>query len=148
MHGRFCTTLVFSFDRISPNRNACRKKFAAIRIWRRFCADTVVLGEFERFALQDGDSLRFGVQVSECDPVKRHAQVVCTLQKGDAILMQEVVKLGKRAGRLTEKVIVDMGKVSTDMVCALQLITAILLMLEIIFTNGYFTFVNPVLLGQ
>lgn len=22
--------------------------------WRRFCADTVVLGEFERFALQDG----------------------------------------------------------------------------------------------
>lgn len=39
-------------------------------------------------------------------------------------------------------------KASTDMVCALQLITAILLMLEIIFTNGYFTFVNPVLLGQ
>lgn len=38
-------------------------------------------------------------------------------------------------------------KASTDMVCALQLITAILLMLEIIFTNGYFTFVNPVLLG-
>ena len=49
--------------------------------WRRFCADTVVLGEFERFALQDGDSLRFGVQVSECDSAKRHAQVVCTLQK-------------------------------------------------------------------
>lgn len=39
-------------------------------------------------------------------------------------------------------------KASTDMVCALQIITAILLMLEIIFTNGYFTFVNPVLLGQ
>lgn len=39
-------------------------------------------------------------------------------------------------------------KASTDMICALQLITAILLMLEIIFTNGYFTFVNPVLLGQ
>lgn len=39
-------------------------------------------------------------------------------------------------------------KASTDMVCALQLITAILLMLEIIFTNGYFTFVNPALLGQ
>lgn len=39
-------------------------------------------------------------------------------------------------------------KASTDMVCALQLITAILLMLEIIFTNGYFTFVNAALLGQ
>lgn len=90
--------------------------------WRRFCAGTVVLGEFERFALQDGDSLRFGVQVSECDSAKRHAQVVCTLQKGDTILMQEVVKLGKRAGRLTEKVIVDMGKVSTDVPCKLQLL--------------------------
>ena len=38
-------------------------------------------------------------------------------------------------------------KASTDMVCALQLITAILLMLELIFTNGYFTFINPALLG-
>ena len=38
-------------------------------------------------------------------------------------------------------------KASTDMVCALQLITAILLMLEIVFTNGYFTFINPALLG-
>lgn len=38
-------------------------------------------------------------------------------------------------------------KASTDMVCALQLITAILLMLELIFTNGYFTFINPALFG-
>ena len=29
----------FAFDRISPNINECRKKFAAIRIWRRFHVD-------------------------------------------------------------------------------------------------------------
>lgn len=38
-------------------------------------------------------------------------------------------------------------KAGTDMVCGLQLITSVLLMLELIFTAGYFVFINPVIVG-
>lgn len=38
-------------------------------------------------------------------------------------------------------------KAGTDMVCGLQLITSVLLMLELIFTAGYFTFINSSITG-
>lgn len=79
--------------------------------WRRFCANTVVLGEFDRFVLTDGDRMRFGVVISECDPRREHTRVECTLLLDGQALRQVSVLPGERCGRLTERVTVDMGPI-------------------------------------
>ena len=79
--------------------------------WRQFCASTVVLGLFDRFVLAEGDEVRFGVQVSECDPGRTHATVHCELLDGAQVLAACDVPLGVRQGRLTVPVSVGLGKV-------------------------------------
>ncbi len=79
--------------------------------WRRFCADTVVLGEFGRFVLRSGDELRFGVRVSACDPSVPAGKVTCALLKGDRVLRETAVAPGPRRGRLTERAEASLGAV-------------------------------------
>lgn len=79
--------------------------------WRQFCASTVVLGEFERFVLAEGEELRFKVQVSECDPRRVHTAVHCELLDGETVLAACDVPLGECRGRLTEPASVSLGKV-------------------------------------
>lgn len=88
------------------------KGFITPEEWRRFCAGTVVLGLLDRFVLASGDALRLRVQVSECDPVKQHTHVTCTLLRGTNVLSMQTVALGARHGRLTEPVPVDLGPVT------------------------------------
>lgn len=82
--------------------------------WRQFCAGTVVLGEFDRFVLTNGDTLSFGVQISECDPSRRHTQVTCELLEDGRNLRTVVCQPGTISGRLTERVDVSLGVVTAD----------------------------------
>ena len=72
--------------------------------WREFCAGTVVLGEFASFTGMMGEDIRFDVQISECDPEKRHTCIRCTLMDGERELYACDVAPGARQGRLTEAV--------------------------------------------
>lgn len=72
--------------------------------WREFCAGTVVLGEFASFTGVMGEDIRFDVQISECDPEKRHTCIHCTLMDGERELYACDVTPGARQGRLTEAV--------------------------------------------
>lgn len=82
--------------------------------WRQFCAGTVALGQFERFVLQSGDELSFGVMISECDPDHVHTAISCTLMLGNDVLRTVTVSPGRRCGRLTDSVRVSLGTVETD----------------------------------
>ena len=72
--------------------------------WREFCAGTVVLGEFASFTGMMGEDIRFDVQISECDPEKRHTRIRCTLMDGERELYACDVTPGARQGRLTDAV--------------------------------------------
>lgn len=72
--------------------------------WREFCAGTVVLGEFASFTGMMGEDIRFDVQISECDPEKRHTCIHCTLMDGERELYACDVAPGARQGRLTDAV--------------------------------------------
>lgn len=72
--------------------------------WREFCAGTVVLGEFASFTGMMGEDIRFGVQISECDPEKQHTCIRCTLMDGERELYACDVTPGARHGRLTDAV--------------------------------------------
>lgn len=72
--------------------------------WREFCAGTVVLGEFASFTLVMGEDIRFGVQISECDPEKQHERIRCALMDGERELYACDVAAGARHGRLTDAV--------------------------------------------
>lgn len=72
--------------------------------WREFCAGTVVLGEFASFTGVMGEDIRFDVQISECDPEKRHTCIHCTLMDGERELYACDVTPGARHGRLTDAV--------------------------------------------
>lgn len=72
--------------------------------WREFCAGTVVLGEFTSFTGVMGEDIRFDVQISECDPEKRHTRIRCTLTDGERELYACDVTPGARQGRLTDAV--------------------------------------------
>lgn len=72
--------------------------------WREFCAGTVVLGEFASFTGVMGEDIRFDVQISECDPEKRHTRIRCTLMDGERELYACDVTPGARQGRLTDAV--------------------------------------------
>lgn len=72
--------------------------------WREFCAGTVVLGEFASFTGVMGEDIRFDVQISECDPEKRHTRIRCTLMDGERELYACDVAPGARHGRLTDAV--------------------------------------------
>lgn len=72
--------------------------------WREFCAGTVVLGEFASFTGVMGEDIRFDVQISECDPEKRHTRIRCTLMNGERELYACDVAPGARQGRLTDAV--------------------------------------------
>lgn len=72
--------------------------------WREFCAGTVVLGEFASFTGMMGEDIRFDVQISECDPEKRHTRIRCTLMDGERELYACDVAPGARQGRLTDAV--------------------------------------------
>lgn len=72
--------------------------------WREFCAGTVVLGEFASFTGMMGEDIRFDVQISECDPEKRHTCIRCTLMDGERELYACDVTPGARHGRLTDAV--------------------------------------------
>lgn len=72
--------------------------------WREFCAGTVVLGEFASFTGMMGEDIRFDVQISECDPEKRHTCIRCTLMDGERELYACDVAPGARQGRLTDAV--------------------------------------------
>lgn len=72
--------------------------------WREFCAGTVVLGEFASFTGMMGEDIRFGVQISECDPEKQHTCIRCTLMDGERELYACDVTPGARQGRLTDAV--------------------------------------------
>lgn len=72
--------------------------------WREFCAGTVVLGEFASFTGVMGEDIRFDVQISECDPEKRHTCIRCTLMDGERELYACDVTPGARHGRLTDAV--------------------------------------------
>ncbi len=82
--------------------------------WRQFCASTVVLGQFDRFVLTDGEELRFAVQVSECDPRREHTAVCCELLEGETLLAVCHAPLGERRGRLTVPVPVSLGCVRAE----------------------------------
>lgn len=72
--------------------------------WREFCAGTVVLGEFASFTGVMGEDICFDVQISECDPEKRHTCIHCTLMDGERELYACDVTPGARQGRLTDAV--------------------------------------------
>lgn len=72
--------------------------------WREFCAGTVALGEFASFTGMMGEDIRFDVQISECDPEKRHTCIRCTLMDGERELYACDVTPGARQGRLTDAV--------------------------------------------
>lgn len=72
--------------------------------WREFCAGTVVLGEFASFTGMMGEDIRFDVQISECDPEKRHTCIHCTLMDGERELYACDATPGARQGRLTDAV--------------------------------------------
>lgn len=72
--------------------------------WREFCAGTVVLGEFASFTGMMGEDIRFDVQISECDPEKRHTRIRCTLMDGERELYACDVAPGALQGRLTDAV--------------------------------------------
>lgn len=72
--------------------------------WREFCAGTVVLGEFASFTGVMGEDIRFDVQISECDPDKRHTRIRCTLMDGERELYACDVAPGAWHGRLTDAV--------------------------------------------
>ena len=82
--------------------------------WRRFCADTVVLGEFERFIVRSREEIRFGVQISACDPCRRDETVRCALLLDGRVLREKTVKPGPRRGRLTERTEVSLGTVTAE----------------------------------
>ncbi len=82
--------------------------------WRRFCASTVVLGLFDRFVIEDGAELSFAVQVSECDPAKKHTSVTCALLMGDTRLAETAVPVKETGCRLSEPVRVSLGSVSVS----------------------------------
>lgn len=82
--------------------------------WRRFCADTVVLAEYDRFVLQSGDRVQFRVLVSACDETRKDAEVTCKLLREGETLRTVTVPLVKRCGRLTERSTVDLGSICTD----------------------------------
>ena len=81
--------------------------------WRQFCASTVVLGCFERFVLAEGDELTFSVQVSECDPRRRHSAVCCELLDGESLLAVATVPVQETGRRLSRKTEVCFGQVWT-----------------------------------
>jgi hypothetical protein len=80
--------------------------------WRQFCASTVVLGLLDTFVYQDGDELRFSVQVSECDPRKQHTAVRCGLWAGERLLREETVPVKPTDRRLSAPVAVSMGSLN------------------------------------
>ncbi len=82
--------------------------------WRRFCSDTVVLGEFDRFVLKSGDEVRFGIQVSASDPAKQFDKVTCALVLNGQMLHEATAVPGPRQGRLTERITASLGPVYTD----------------------------------
>ncbi len=84
--------------------------------WRQFCASTVVLGQFDRFVLADGDALRFSVQVSECDPGKAHSFVICELMDGDDVLAAQSVPVENTGKRLSKPVEVLLAIISAPTV--------------------------------
>lgn len=80
------------------------KRLISAEKWREFCAGTVVLGEFASFTGVMGEDIRFDVQISECDPEKRHTRIRCTLMDGERELYACDVEPGARHGRLTDAV--------------------------------------------
>ena len=82
--------------------------------WRSFCADTVVLGLFERFIFTSGENVRFGIMISECDPDKSHHTIRCTLMDDRQVLQEIVCKPGPRQGRLYDAVQASFAPVSVD----------------------------------
>lgn len=80
------------------------KRLISAEEWREFCAGTVVLGEFASFTGMMGEDIRFDVQISECDPEKRHTCIRCTLMDGERELYACDVTPGARHGRLTDAV--------------------------------------------
>ncbi len=82
--------------------------------WRQFCADTVVLGLFDRFVLADGQEVAFRVQVSEKDPEKTHTAVRCELLSCETLLHAADVPVIPTGHRLSEAVPVSLGRVRTD----------------------------------
>ena len=89
--------------------------------WRQFCASTVVLGLLDKFVFESGETLTFGVQVSECDPRRVHERVLCQLIRGAEVLSEVTAALPGRKGRLSEPVQVSFGKLHTDHTCKLLL---------------------------
>lgn len=79
--------------------------------WRQFCASTVVLGLLDRFVLCSGDELRFGVQVSECNPSRAHTSVHCALLEGETLLAETAVPVIATGRRLSEPVNASLGRV-------------------------------------
>ncbi len=79
--------------------------------WRQFCASTVVLGRFDRFVYREGEELRFTVQVSECDPRREHASVLCELLEGDVVLTSRRVPVTATGRRLSGKTEVCFGQI-------------------------------------
>lgn len=93
------TALVGVLDAMMEN-----KGLISAEEWREFCAGTVVLGEFASFTGMMGEDIRFDVQISECDPEKRHTCIRCTLMDGERELYACDVAPGARQGRLTDAV--------------------------------------------
>ena len=90
------------------------KGLIAAEGWRQFCASTVVLGLFDRYVLAAGDELRFGVQVSECDPRRAHRAVQCALLAGETVLAEANVPVQPTGRRLSEPAEVSLGRVQAD----------------------------------
>ncbi len=82
--------------------------------WQEFCASTVVLALLDRFILADGDELAFAVQVSECNPGKQHASVLCELLDGDHVLSAATVPVEATGRRLSRPVSVNLGAVRAE----------------------------------
>ncbi|MBE5814793.1 MAG: hypothetical protein E7320_06245 [Clostridiales bacterium] len=89
--------------------------------WRQFCASTVVLGLLDTFVYQSGDALCFSVQISECDPAKRHSAVTCQLWAGETLLGQETVPVKATERRLSAPVRVELGTLSAESTTRLTL---------------------------
>lgn len=79
--------------------------------WRNFCSDTVVLGEFDRFVFASGEEIRFGVQVSDCHPVRHTEKVKAELLRDGQVLRKAGVSLGPARERLSERAGISLGAV-------------------------------------
>ncbi len=85
--------------------------------WRRFCSDTVILAEFERFVYYSGESPSFVLRISQCSPDRRTREARCRLVRDGEVLFETSAAVPSPGGRLSEAVYIPCPPVRTGRAC-------------------------------